>query len=178
MRLLLEEVEFRVVSDLHPHVLDVIPRRGTAGSAGYDLIAAIREPIVVYPQEPAVLIPTGIKIYINNPLYVGLIFPRSGLGHKKGLVLGNGTGVIDSDYQGEIMVSAWNRNPKWSDTPGDGSICINPGDRIAQLVFTRIATPKLVEVVAFDTSERGEKGFGSTGVDNSAPVTPGMAGCI
>lgn len=152
------------------------PERATAGSAAIDLIAAIDEPITIGPDQVE-LIPTGISIYIEDPNYAAVILPRSGLGHKKGLVLGNGTGLIDSDYQGQIMVSALNRNSEIVPVPMlqamvTDPIVISPGDRIAQLMFVPVALPYLEEVESFqDTSERGEGGFGHTGVNNATSDT-------
>jgi len=129
----------------------------TPGSAGIDLRACIDEKLTIKPGE-CVLVPSGIAIHINDPQYAAFIFPRSGLGHKHGLVLGNLTGVIDSDYQGEIMVSAWNRNQTMSDC-----ITINPLDRIAQLVIAPVIRPKFEMVSEFDAdTARGVGGFGST----------------
>lgn len=129
----------------------------TVGSAGIDLRACIDEKLTIKPGE-CVLVPAGIAIHINDPQYVAFIYPRSGLGHKHGLVLGNLTGVIDSDYQGQIMVSAWNRNQNMSD-----SYTIRPMDRIAQLVFIPVLHPKFESVESYEESERGDGGFGSTG---------------
>lgn len=129
----------------------------TTGSAGIDLRACINEKLTIKPGE-CVLIPSGIAIHINDPQYAAFIFPRSGLGHKHGLVLGNLTGVIDSDYQGQIMVSAWNRNQTMSDC-----ITINPLDRIAQLVIAPVIRPEFEIVADFDSDTvRGVGGFGST----------------
>jgi dUTP pyrophosphatase len=128
----------------------------TPDSAGIDLRACIDDKVTIKPGE-CVLIPSGIAIHINDPGYAGFIFPRSGLGHKQGLVLGNLTGVIDSDYQGQIMVSAWNRNQTLSDC-----VIINPLDRIAQLVFMPVMRPRLELVESFEESVRGVGGFGST----------------
>ena len=137
-----------------------LPGHATAMSAGVDLQAAIDAPMKLWPNEQARLIPTGISIFIGDPGYAAFIFPRSGLGHKSGLVLGNGTGVIDADYQGELFVSAWNRSPL-STQP----IEINPGDRIAQMVFMPVAqVEQFVIVEEFKATERGAAGFGSTGV--------------
>lgn len=129
----------------------------TVGSAGIDLRACIDEKLTIKPGE-CVLVPSGIAIHINDPQYAAFIFPRSGLGHKHGLVLGNLTGVIDSDYQGQIMVSAWNRNQNLSDC-----VTINPMDRIAQLVFIPVLHPQFELVESFEESVRGDGGFGSTG---------------
>jgi len=137
------------------------PRWGSAQAAGLDLHACLDGPLALAPQAPPALIPAGFAIRIRDPDWCGLIHPRSGLGHRDGLVMGNGTGVIDADYEGPLMISAWNRNP----APGP-AITIMPGDRIAQLVLTRIIRPELdiVEHASPDArSERGEGGFGSTG---------------
>jgi len=129
----------------------------TVGSAGIDLRACIDEKLTIKPGE-CVLVPSGIAIHINDPQYAAFIFPRSGLGHKHGLVLGNLTGVIDSDYQGQIMVSLWNRNQNLSDC-----VTINPMDRIAQLVIAPVIRPEFEIVAEFDADTvRGVGGFGST----------------
>ncbi len=146
-----------------------LPKYETGESAAMDLRAAIDEPLHLTPGS-TILIPTGINIHIGDPNYVGLIMPRSGLGHKQGVVLGNGTGVIDSDYQGPLMVSLTNRNyPKaggifeplevmFSDYP-----VIKPGERIAQIMFVPVAKASFKVVDSFENeSERGEGGFGST----------------
>ncbi|TXM69834.1 dUTP diphosphatase [Methylobacterium sp. WL103] len=134
------------------------PRWGSAQAAGLDLHACLDAPLDLAPQAAPVLIPAGFAVLIRDPDWCGLVVPRSGLGHRAGLVLGNGTGVIDADYEGPLMVSAWNRNPT-----GD-PIQIAPGDRIAQLVFTRVARPRLVVFEADETaSGRGGGGFGSSG---------------
>ena len=137
------------------------PHYGSALSAGLDLHACIDEPVEILPQAPAVLIPSGIAFRTGDPDWCGLVLPRSGLGHRQGLVLGNAVGLIDADYEGPLLISAWNRNP-----PGSGGpIRIAPGDRIAQLVFTRITRPEFSVVEAFSHSgERHSGGFGSTGV--------------
>lgn len=136
------------------------PKYGTEGAAGVDLRACIDAPILLERGGKSVLIPTGIAISIKDPNYCALILPRSGLGHKEGLVLGNGTGLIDSDYQGELFVSAWAR--PHGDVPAP---IINPGDRIAQLVFAPIVHANFLWVAEFDqTSDRGAGGFGSSGV--------------
>ena len=127
---------------------------GTPGSAGYDLSACIDHPVSIEPGI-AMLIPTGLAIHIQDQNYVGLIFPRSGLGHKYGLILGNGTGVIDADYQGPLMVSCFNRSQK--------TYTIQHGDRIAQLVIVPVAHPTFRVVTEFSNkTERGQGGFGST----------------
>lgn len=132
-----------------------LPTYATQGSAGVDLRACLESAIQIAPGE-TVLIPTGISIYIQNPGLAATILPRSGLGHKHGIVLGNLVGLIDSDYQGPLMVSLWNRSTK--------SYEINVGDRIAQLVIAPIVQTEFKIVEDFTTSDRGEGGFGHTGV--------------
>lgn len=139
------------------------PRWGSTAAAGLDLHACLDAPVRLAPQAAPLLIPAGIVLRIRDPGWCGLIVPRSGLGHREGLVMGNGTGVIDADYEGPILVSAWNRNP-------DGEpIAVAPGDRIAQIVFTRVIRPELDIREAFAgtglpaESGRGGGGFGSTG---------------
>ena len=131
-----------------------IPSYATVGSAGLDLSASIKEPLCIEPNESH-LIKTGISIFIDDRDYAGLILPRSGLGHKHGIVLGNLAGLIDSDYQGELMVSCWNRSNK--------EYTIEPYERIAQLIFINVSQPNIQIVNSFDESERGDKGFGSSG---------------
>ncbi|MBE7245789.1 MAG: dUTP diphosphatase [Actinomycetospora chiangmaiensis] len=133
------------------------PRWGSAAAAGLDLHACLDAPLVLAPDAPATLIPAGFSVLIRDPAWCGLIFPRSGRGHRDGLILGNGTGVIDADYEGPLMISAWNRAPQ--------PVRIEPGERIAQLVFTRIARPALTVLDGDETagSERGHGGFGSSG---------------
>lgn len=154
------KVELKI---LDPRLRDWgFPSRGSPLAAGLDLHACIHAPLVLRPQAPPILISTGIAFRIGNAEWCALLVPRSGLGHTRGLVLGNTVGVIDADYEGPCLISAWNRNPAQS---GE-TIEIQPGDRIAQLVFTRIARPELAIVSSF--SERGtrqETGFGSTGVE-------------
>ncbi len=134
-----------------------LPSYGTSGSAGLDLRACIDEPLVIPVGSPSVLVGTGVAIYLRDPTIAGFLLPRSGLGHKQGLVLGNGTGLIDSDYQGEIKVSVWNR--------GQQDITINPGDRIAQYVILPVLQVGFDIVDSFDeASERDQAGFGHTGV--------------
>lgn len=130
-----------------------IPEVGTAGSAGVDLRACLDTPLTLAPGETA-LIGTGIAIHLDDPSLCALILPRSGLGHR-GLVLGNLVGLIDSDYQGELKISTWNRGPETQ--------VIEPGDRIAQLIITPVIQPVFVEVDAFEATDRGEGGFGHTG---------------
>jgi len=140
------------------------PRWGSSLAAGLDLHACIDHPLVLKPQMPAVLISAGIALRIGAAEWCALVLPRSGLGHKEGLVLGNTIGVIDADYEGLCLISAWNRN-----LAGEG-ITVRPGDRIAQLVFTRIARPEFAIVPAFSKREgRQEGGFGSTGVEAACP---------
>ena len=132
-----------------------LPHRATDGSAGIDLRACIDELITIKAGESQ-LIGTGLAIYIQDPDYVGLIMPRSGLGHKHGIVLGNLTGVIDADYQGELMVSIWNRSQT--------DYVLQPGEKMAQYLVVPIARPTFEIVAEFsDISVRGEGGFGSTG---------------
>jgi dUTP diphosphatase len=134
------------------------PHWGSALAAGLDLHACIEAPLVLTPQAPAVLIPAGIAFRIGDPEWCALVLPRSGLGHRAGLVLGNAVGLIDADYEGPCLISAWNRDPA-------RPIEIHPGDRIAQLVFTRIVRPHFEIVAEFAASGgRQAAGFGSTGV--------------
>ena len=131
-----------------------LPQYATPGSAGLDLRAMLQEDIVIKPGE-TVLIPTGLSVYIGDPNLAALILPRSGLGHKHGIVLGNLVGLIDSDYQGELMVSVWNR--------GSDSFVIEPFERIAQMVIVPVVQADFALVDEFAASERGTGGFGSTG---------------
>ena len=131
-----------------------MPQRATAGSAGIDLRAMVDAPLTLAPGD-CELLPTGLSIHIADPNLAGMILPRSGLGHKHGIVLGNLVGLIDSDYQGPLMVSAWNRGSK--------EFVIEPGERIAQFVLVPVVAAELEVVDAFDASERGVGGFGSTG---------------
>ncbi|MGE0717913.1 MAG: dUTP diphosphatase [Alphaproteobacteria bacterium] len=138
-----------------------IPDYQSGMAAGIDLVACLDRPLALFPQAPARLVPTGIAIHIADPQAAAMIYPRSGLAHKRGLVLGNGVAVIDADYQGEVMVSVWNRNPPWEAEP----VTIHPGDRIAQMVFVPILRPTFAVVTEFTAaSGRGTGGFGSTGV--------------
>ena len=130
-----------------------IPEVGTPGSAGVDLRACLDEPVTLAPGE-TILIGTGIAIHLEDPGFCAMILPRSGLGHR-GLVLGNLVGLIDSDYQGELKISTWNR--------GQEPQTIEPGDRIAQMVITPVIQPIFIEVDDFESSSRGEGGFGHTG---------------
>jgi len=131
-----------------------LPSYGTDGSAGMDLRAVLDAPLTLEPGQTE-LIKTGLAIYIEDPGLAATILPRSGLGHKHGIVLGNLVGLIDSDYQGELMVSCWNR--------GQDSFTIEPGDRIAQLVLLPVVQASFDIVDAFAHTERGAGGFGSTG---------------
>lgn len=141
---------------LDPKVGDSIalPSYATLGSAGLDLRVCTEEPIHLSSQQ-TVLLPTGLAIYIADPSLAAVILPRSGLGHKHGIVLGNLVGLIDSDYQGELKISCWNRNAE--------SFTIQPGDRIAQLVFLPITRVDFAVVESFEETSRGEGGFGSSG---------------
>ena len=131
-----------------------LPEYATAGSAGLDLRAMVEAPLTLAPGDTQ-LLPTGLSIHIADPGYAGLILPRSGLGHKHGIVLGNLVGLIDSDYQGELMVSCWNR--------GQDTFTVEPGERIAQLVVVPVMQVALRRVETFTDSERGEGGFGHSG---------------
>lgn len=131
-----------------------LPAYATGGSAGLDLRACTQAPMVIEPGETK-LVPTGLAIHLADPAYAALILPRSGLGHKHGIVLGNLVGLIDSDYQGELMVSTWNR--------GSAAFTLNPMERLAQLVVVPVLQVELNIVDDFDSSERGSGGFGSTG---------------
>ncbi len=154
------EIELRVLDErLHKWGL---PRYETALAAGLDLRACLAEPLVLQPQAPAVLIPTGFAVLMNDPGMVAFLLARSGLGHRKGLVLGQAVGTIDADYAEQIFVSAWLRTP-----PGSEPLTVMPGDRIAQLVFVPIIRPGFRVVEAFSaTTARGLGGFGSTGVSD------------
>ncbi|MCF7355377.1 dUTP diphosphatase [Vibrio sp. CK2-1] len=131
-----------------------LPAYATEGSAGLDLRACLDEALTVEPGQTH-LVPTGLAIHINDPSLAATILPRSGLGHKHGIVLGNLVGLIDSDYQGQLMVSVWNR--------GQDTFTIEPGDRIAQLVFVPVVQAEFNIVEDFDATERGEGGFGHSG---------------
>ncbi|WP_369050750.1 dUTP diphosphatase [Burkholderia gladioli] len=133
---------------------DYLPNYATPGSAGLDLRACLDAPITLKPGDTA-LVPTGLAIHVADPGYAALILPRSGLGHKHGIVLGNLVGLIDSDYQGQLMVSTWNR--------GQGEFVLNPFERLAQLVIVPVVQASFNIVEDFAQSERGEGGFGSTG---------------
>jgi dUTP pyrophosphatase len=139
---------------LDPRMNDFLPRYATPGSAGLDLRACLDVPLVLQPGQ-AELITTGLSIHIGDPGLAAMILPRSGLGHKQGIVLGNLVGLIDSDYQGPLMVSAWNR----STVP----FTLQPMERLAQLVIVPVVRAVFKRVEAFESSARGEGGFGSTG---------------
>ena len=130
------------------------PAYATPGSAGLDLRACLQAPLVLAPGA-CQLVPTGLAVHLADPGYAALILPRSGLGHKHGIVLGNGVGLIDSDYQGELMVSAWNR--------GAAAFTIEPMERIAQLVIVPVLQAEFNWVDGFEPSARGQGGYGSTG---------------
>ena len=132
-----------------------LPDYATAASAGMDLRAMIEAPLVLAPGATA-LVPSGLAIHIADPAVCAVVLPRSGLGHKHGLVLGNLTGLIDADYQGPLMISLWNR--------GNAAFTIAPGDRVAQLVFLPVVRARLLRVDGFAASDRGAGGFGHTGV--------------
>ncbi|WP_186092458.1 dUTP diphosphatase [Burkholderia gladioli] len=139
---------------LDARMRDYLPNYATPGSAGLDLRACLDAPITLKPGDTA-LVPTGLAIHVADPGYAALILPRSGLGHKHGIVLGNLVGLIDSDYQGQLMVSTWNR--------GQGEFVLNPFERLAQLVIVPVVQASFNIVEDFTQSERGEGGFGSTG---------------
>ncbi len=139
---------------LDPRLADQLPSYATPGSAGLDLRACIEQPLTIVPDQ-AVMLPTGMAIHLDDPGYCAMILPRSGLGHKHGIVLGNLVGLIDSDYQGPLQVSCWNRSAQ--------PYTVQPLDRIAQLVIVPIKQVQFDLVDAFTSSERGAGGFGSTG---------------
>ncbi|WP_321935097.1 dUTP diphosphatase [Paraburkholderia sp. J8-2] len=139
---------------LNERMRDQLPHYATPGSAGLDLRACLDAPITLEPGETK-LVPTGLAIHVADPGYAALILPRSGLGHKHGIVLGNLVGLIDSDYQGELMISTWNR--------GHTTFTLNPLERLAQLVIVPVVQAQFNIVDDFEASERGVGGFGSTG---------------
>jgi dUTP pyrophosphatase len=147
----MEKIEIKIIDE---RLREQRPSYATSGSAGLDLRACIADSLTVEPGEVS-LIPTGIAIHLADPGLAAMILPRSGLGHKHGIVLGNLVGLIDSDYQGQIMVSCWNRSKV--------SFKINPLERIAQLVVVPVVRVNFNVVTEFKESNRGEKGFGSTG---------------
>jgi dUTP pyrophosphatase len=142
------------VKVLDPRLHDALPSYATRGSAGLDLRAAIAEPIVIEPGSTH-LVPSGLAIHLDDPGYAAMILPRSGLGHKHGIVLGNLVGLIDSDYQGELRISTWNRSSQ--------PYVLQPLERLAQLVIVPVLQVALQVVDEFTPSERGLGGFGSTG---------------
>ncbi len=146
------QVDLKILDE---RVREQLPQYATPGSAGLDLRACLDAPLTLEPGQWQ-LVPTGMAIYLKDPGYAAMILPRSGMGHKHGIVLGNLVGLIDSDYQGQLMVSAWNRSST--------AFTLQPMDRLAQLVIVPVAQAQfnLVEEFA-DTSERGEGGYGSTG---------------
>ena len=139
---------------LDARIASQLPAYATPGSAGLDLRACLDAPLVLKPGQTE-LIPTGLAIHIGDPLLAAIILPRSGLGHKHGIVLGNLVGLIDSDYQGALMVSCWNR--------GNADFTVQPMERIAQLVIVPVVQASFRVVTEFGSSDRGESGFGSTG---------------
>lgn len=139
---------------LDERIRPYLPAYATSGAAGMDLRACVDAPLALGPGR-AELVPTGVAIHITDPGLAALILPRSGLGHRHGIVLGNLVGLIDSDYQGPLMVSCWNR--------GQDPFTVNPMDRLAQIVFVPIVRVQFREVASFESSQRGEAGFGSTG---------------
>ena len=142
------------VKVLDARMAEQLPHYATPGSAGLDLRACLDKPLVLEPGQAA-LIPTGLSIHIGDPTLAAMLLPRSGLGHKHGIVLGNLVGLIDSDYQGELMISCWNR--------GAAPFRVEPGERIAQLVVVPVVQVEFDVVETFAASERGSGGFGHTG---------------
>jgi len=147
----MQELQVKILDE---RMRDQLPAYGTPGSAGLDLRACIDEAIEIAPGQ-TVLVPTGLAIYVEDPRYAAFILPRSGLGHKHGIVLGNLVGLIDSDYQGQLMVSTWNR--------GATAFKLEPMERLAQLVVMPVQQVELKVVKEFTESSRGAGGFGSTG---------------
>jgi dUTP pyrophosphatase len=139
---------------LDARMRDYLPAYATKGSAGLDLRACLDEPLTLQPGDTA-LVPTGLAVHVGDPGYAAIILPRSGLGHKHGIVLGNLVGLIDSDYQGQLMISTWNR--------GQTTFTLNPMERLAQLVIVPVVQAEFNIVDEFDESARGAGGFGSTG---------------
>jgi dUTP pyrophosphatase len=154
VRAIQENMKTLDIKILDARMKDCLPAYATTGSAGLDLRACIDAPLTIHPGETH-LIATGLAIHIANPGYAALILPRSGLGHKHGIVLGNLVGLIDSDYQGQLMISTWNR--------GQSSFVLEPMERLAQLVIVPTLRIALNVVEEFDASDRGAGGFGSTG---------------
>lgn len=150
----MHEVRYKVLDERVGQSI-AVPAYSTAGSAGLDLRACIDAALVLQPGD-CELIPSGIAIDIRDPEVAAVLLPRSGLGHKHGIVLGNLVGLIDSDYQGQVFISCWNR--------GDSAFTVEPGDRVAQMIFVPIIRPKLVKVDEFEPTQRAAGGFGHTGV--------------
>jgi dUTP pyrophosphatase len=149
----MQKIELKIVNEKIGKQFP-LPAYATPGSAGLDLRACLEQELTLSPGETK-LIPTGIAIYINTPDLAAMILPRSGLGHKHGIVLGNLVGLIDSDYQGELLISCWNR--------GKETFVIQPGERIAQLIFVPVLQVQFELVTEFNSTQRGEGGFGSSG---------------
>ncbi|AOB33767.1 deoxyuridine 5'-triphosphate nucleotidohydrolase [Bordetella sp. H567] len=147
----MKSVALKILDD---RMREFLPAYATPGAAGLDLRACLESPLTLDPGATA-LVPTGLAIHIGDPGYAAMILPRSGLGHKHGIVLGNLVGLIDSDYQGQLMVSTWNR--------GDTTFTLHPMDRLAQMVIVPVAQVAFEVVADFPTSDRGAGGFGSTG---------------
>jgi dUTP pyrophosphatase len=146
------KIDVRILDN---RLADQLPTYATPGSAGLDLRACLDAPLTLAPNAWQ-LVPTGMAIYLADPAFAALILPRSGLGHKHGIVLGNLVGLIDSDYQGPLMVSAWNRS--------DVAFTIAPMERIAQLIIVPVLQAEFNLVSAFEATQRGEGGYGSTGI--------------
>lgn len=149
----MQKIELKVLDQRLGHEFP-LPHYATDGSAGMDMRAMLEEPLEIKPGETH-LLPTGLAIHIGDPSLAAVLLPRSGLGHKKGIVLGNLVGLIDSDYQGQVFVSCWNR--------GNESFTVQIGERIAQMVFIPVVQAEFAIVDDFEDSQRGEGGFGHTG---------------
>lgn len=150
---MMQSIQVKVLDSRLGSTFD-LPQYATTGAAGLDLRAMLTEPLTLLPGQ-CELIPTGLSIYIENPHYAGMILPRSGLGHKHGIVLGNSVGLIDADYQGPLMISCWNRSTQ--------SHTVDVGTRIAQLVIVPIVQVQFEMVTDFQETVRGQGGFGHTG---------------
>jgi dUTP pyrophosphatase len=149
----MQKIQLKILDERLGHEFP-LPHYATDGSAGMDMRAMIDAPLVLAPGESR-LLPTGLAIHIGDPSLASVLLPRSGLGHKKGIVLGNLVGLIDSDYQGQIFISCWNR--------GQEPFTVEVGERIAQMVFIPVVQAEFDIVSEFDSSQRGEGGFGHTG---------------